>query len=76
MQTGSSSHFVVDREGEMPEGMGPQPVQLLSAEVASHPDARDGNLDTRTSTPEPIQVTRTKKKVTGKKRIPNPHVPS
>ncbi|KAK2461539.1 hypothetical protein APHAL10511_006002 [Amanita phalloides] len=65
----SSAHFVVDREGEMPEEVmqpsAPQPeVATGSTLVPNVP------VDTRTNTPEPIKVTRQKKKGTGKKRTP------
>ncbi|KAF8347080.1 adaptin N terminal region-domain-containing protein [Amanita rubescens] len=64
----SSAHFVVDREGEMPEGASTR------TRATSIRNCR-GADDTQASAPEPIKVTRQKKKGTGKKRtsgIPPP----
>ncbi|KIL71660.1 hypothetical protein M378DRAFT_115001 [Amanita muscaria Koide BX008] len=76
VQATTSSHFVVDREGEMPGGSGSPIVQPSPQRVATPVSFQDRSADTRTHTPEPIQVTRTKKKGTGKKRTPNPPAPS
>ncbi|KAF8627249.1 hypothetical protein AX15_004456 [Amanita polypyramis BW_CC] len=69
----TSAYFVVDREGEMPEGATLASVQSLP-EIATEP--MPVSVDTRASTPEPIRVTRTKKKATGKKRTPGLLTPS
>lgn len=76
VQATTPSHFVVDREGEMPGGSGSPMVQPSPQRVATPVSFQDRSADTRTHTPEPIQVTRTKKKGTGKKRTPNPPAPS
>ncbi|KAG5654164.1 hypothetical protein H0H81_006876 [Sphagnurus paluster] len=86
--TFSTTSFFIDRDGEMPEGAIPsnQPSATLSRQVTPPGDTRAATPSRlssfppyevpddviRTSTPEPIKVTRTKKKGTGKKkRTPN-----
>ncbi|KAG6842376.1 hypothetical protein C0991_007506 [Blastosporella zonata] len=84
-QTFSTTSFVIDREGEMPEGAvvsmpasGPvsrqgTPVaganyEPIPARLSAFPPYEVPDDDVRTSTPEPIKVTRPKKKGTGKKK--------
>jgi AP-3 complex subunit delta-1 len=74
-QTFSSQPFVVDKDGEMPEGAvmslpqpaltsGPSttPAQLISFPPSDYPDTP------RSQTPDPITVMRTKKKGAGGKK--------
>ncbi|KAG6812847.1 hypothetical protein H0H92_015945 [Tricholoma furcatifolium] len=84
-QTFSTTSFVIDRDGEMPEGAVPSrpasgPVSRqqtpvlgenhapIPARLSSFQPYEGADADVRTSTPEPIKVTRTKKKGTGKKK--------
>lgn len=85
-QTFSSQSFTIERDGEMPEGarlLAPQSQTQTPAQsdiysptpsiLSSIPPYEVPDDDTRTSTPEPIKVTRAKKKVaTKKKRTQNP----
>jgi len=84
------SRFVVEKEGEMPEGATPTPPQSHSAPITRQqtpslferistpppvlPSFQQYEVpedEPRSSTPEPIKVTRAKKKGTGtKKRTP------
>ncbi|KAG6817562.1 hypothetical protein H0H87_006939 [Tephrocybe sp. NHM501043] len=80
----STTSFVIDREGEMPEGaVASKPASgPVSRQESPIPGENDVSIparlssfppyevpdDVRTSTPEPIKVTRTKKKGTGKKK--------
>ncbi|PFH49682.1 hypothetical protein AMATHDRAFT_147133 [Amanita thiersii Skay4041] len=71
----SSQAFIVDKEGEMPERMlselasaprsQSEPIEPIAALQTSNT-----LLEPRTITPDPIRVTRAKKKSTGKKRKP------
>lgn len=64
----TSASFVVDREGEMPEGAAQGPVPPQPEIAAGLMQVQNLSMDTRASTPEPIKVTRQKKKGSGKKR--------
>lgn len=79
----SSELIVVDRDGEMPEGA-PLPTSLPTSQKPSRSTTPNGVLHQplpsfplyvvddeipRTGTPEPIKVTRVKKKGTGKKSV-------
>jgi len=71
----SSQSFVIDKDGEMPEGVVLSPPQRETPPVGT-PTSRASSFPpyeedpTRSSTPEPIKVTRAKKKGTasGKKK--------
>ncbi|KAF5385386.1 hypothetical protein D9615_001077 [Tricholomella constricta] len=82
-QTFSSTSFVIDRDGEMPEGAvasnpASAPISGQETPVESHtptpsqlskfPPYEVPDDVIRTSTPDPIKVTRSKKKGTGKKK--------
>lgn len=70
-----SAQFVVDREGEMPEGAALAPAQSQPETAVGPMVVQNASIDTHASAPEPIKVTRQKKKGTGKKRtsgIPPP----
>ncbi|KAF8640908.1 hypothetical protein AX17_000556 [Amanita inopinata Kibby_2008] len=61
--------FIVDKEGEMPEASVSTQVSAFSPSgSAATTFVQHDAAGTRTSTPEPIKVTRSKKKTTGKKR--------
>ncbi|KAK7063926.1 AP-3 complex subunit delta [Favolaschia claudopus] len=73
----SPTSYVIDRDGEMPEGaVAPSPQiatpRTLSRQHTPTPISAfpqyEVEDEVRTSTPEPIQVTRTKKKTPGKKK--------
>ncbi|KAJ7459062.1 adaptin N terminal region-domain-containing protein [Mycena galericulata] len=75
-----SSSFVIDRDGEMPDGaVPPSPVPTGTITPVSQGSSTPSRMVTsfpqyevvdevRTSTPEPIKVTRPKKKTPGKKK--------
>ncbi|KAJ7610855.1 adaptin N terminal region-domain-containing protein [Roridomyces roridus] len=80
--TPSSTSFTIDRDGEMPDGavLPPLPVTpsprstggtntpTRGAMATSFPQYEVDDEAVRTSTPEPIKVTRSKKKTPGKKK--------
>lgn len=90
MSRSAPPRFVVDKEGEMPEGIVPEAPRQASApasrglfdRISTPPPTLPSfqqyevpDEDTRASTPEPIKVTRAKKKgpsSTKKKRTMNP----
>lgn len=84
-QTFVPKEFVIDREGEMPVGAVTQEpstpvpgtrastsklVAPTPSRTSSYPAYETPDEIIRTSTPDPIKVTRPKKKVTKKKRTP------
>ncbi|KAJ7897229.1 Adaptor protein complex AP-3 delta subunit [Mycena olivaceomarginata] len=64
------SSYVIDRDGEMPEGavVPSQTATPRTITPAPTPSRYEVEDEVRTSTPEPIKVTRTKKKTPGKKK--------
>jgi AP-3 complex subunit delta-1 len=76
VQTFSSQSFVVDKEGEMPEGAVvpvPQPAStsdraITPSQFTSFPQSDHIDSPPRSQTPDPITVVRTKKKRTGGKK--------